>query len=146
MKRMQQHPLSIAGGRGWSLAVTLILVAAGLTWRLPSLGFSPFVAKHGGSILWGAMVFFLIATIRPTPRIATLAIIAVTLTTTVECSQALHIGWLDAIRRQTFGQLLLGRTFSGWDILTYGIGIACAALGVAIVVSRRARVAPNVPA
>jgi hypothetical protein len=47
---------------------------------------------------------------------------------TVEFSQLLHTGWLDAVRRTTIGVLLIGRFFSWWDIASYLIGIAIAVM------------------
>ena len=39
-----------------------------------------------------------------------------------------HTPWLDAFRLTLAGALLLGRIFSWWNIVAYGLGIALAAL------------------
>jgi hypothetical protein len=102
------------------------IIVAGLLWRRPELGLPPLAAKYGGSVLWGAMVFFVVATLRPSARLAAIAGLAAVIAAGVEFSQALHIEWLDAIRRHALGRLLLGRTFSWWDIAAYWVGIIIA--------------------
>jgi hypothetical protein len=42
----------------------------------------------------------------------------------VELFRLVHAPWLDAFRLTTAGALLLGRVFSPWDVLAYGVGIA----------------------
>ena len=111
------------------LAVALAVIAVGLVWRLPGLGLPPFLAKYGGSVLWGAMVFFIVAAIWPSSRLTTIAAVAAGIAAAVEFSQALHVEWLDAIRSHAFGRLLLGRTFTWWDIAAYWAGIAVAVVG-----------------
>jgi hypothetical protein len=107
-------------------AATLCVVAAGLLWRRPELGLPPFAAKYGGSVLWGAMVFFAVATLSPTTKLRIVALIAAVIAAGVELSQLVHIDWLDAFRSTTVGALLLGRTFTWWDIAAYWVGIATA--------------------
>jgi Protein of unknown function (DUF2809) len=41
----------------------------------------------------------------------------------VELSRLVHYPWLDAFRLTLPGALLLGRVFSVWDMLAYGVGI-----------------------
>lgn len=102
------------------------MIAAGLLWRRPDLGLPPLFAKYGGSVLWGAMVFFVIAALLPKLRLAVLAGLAAGVAAGVEFSQLVHVDWLDAVRRTTMGALLLGRTFSWWDIAAYWGGVAAA--------------------
>jgi hypothetical protein len=54
----------------------------------------------------------------------------------IEFSQLIHWQWLDAFRQTTMGALLLGRTFSWWDIVAYWAGILCAGVVDAKVISR----------
>jgi hypothetical protein len=113
----------------------LCIIAAGLLWRRPELGFAPFVAKYGGSVLWGAMMFFVIGALVPSAERKTLALVAAVISAGVEYSQLLHIGWLDDVRRTAIGQLLFGRTFTWGDIAAYWTGIAVA-FGIAALVMR----------
>jgi hypothetical protein len=111
----------------------LFVIALGLLWRRPELGLSPFVAKYGGSALWGAMVFFVCAALVPTAARERIALAAAVISAGVEFSQLLHVGWLDDVRRTVVGQLLLGRTFAWGDIASYWIGILSAFCVVAVI-------------
>jgi hypothetical protein len=54
--------------------------------------------------------------------------IAAVIAVGVELFRLVHTPWLDSFRLTMAGALLLGRIFSAWDILAYGIGIAPGAL------------------
>jgi len=74
-------------------------------------------------MLWGTMVFFLVALAAPgRPRPSTAAISAA-IAIGVELFRLVHAPWLDAFRLTLPGALLLGRIFSVWDVLGYGAGI-----------------------
>ncbi len=92
------------------------------------LGLRAAVVKYGGSLLWGTMVFFLVATALPRLRRPEAATLALAIATCVELFRLVHTPWLDAFRLTTTGALLLGRIFSAWDIVAYGAGILVAAL------------------
>lgn len=114
------------------LAALFLIIISGLLLR--RFGYSvdlPFaVVKYGGSLLWGSMVYFLLAfavgglsaRIRP----AGIAIIALAIAICVELFRLYHTPWLDAFRLTTSGALLLGRVFSLWNIVAYAFGIAAA--------------------
>lgn len=114
------------------LAALFLIIISGLMLR--RFGYSvdlPFVVvKYGGSLLWGSMVYFLLAfavgglgaRIRP----AGIAIIAFAVAICVELFRLYHTPWLDAFRLTTAGALLLGRVFSLWNIVAYAFGIAAA--------------------
>jgi hypothetical protein len=87
------------------------------------LGVPAFVVKYGGSMLWGAMVFFLLAIAAPRLSRGSIALIATSIAVCVELFRLVHAPWLDAFRLTMAGALLLGRVFSPWNILTYGVGI-----------------------
>lgn len=121
----------------WRLRVAyataaVVVILAGLTWRSPELGLPPVVAKYGGSILWGSMVFFVVAAILPLARLRTIAVASAVLAAGVEFSQLLHVDWLDRFRAGTVGALLLGRTFDWRDIAAYWVGLAAACGGTAV--------------
>jgi hypothetical protein len=111
------------------LGIALAIIACGVALRLGGyeIGLPYFLVKYGGSTLWGGMVFFLLATLlprRPLGRLALLSIIAAAL---IEFSRLYHTPWLDEFRLTLAGALLLGRIFSWWNIVAYGLGIALAA-------------------
>jgi hypothetical protein len=108
------------------LLVTIIVLGLALRRFGLGLGISASIVKYGGSTLWGAMVFFLVA-ITP-PRFSRLPIagISAVIAVGVELFRLVHTPWLDDFRLTLAGALLLGRIFSAWDILAYGAGILLA--------------------
>jgi hypothetical protein len=87
------------------------------------LGLPAAIVKYGGSVLWGTMVFLLVAIAVPGLSRRTVASISATIATGVELFRLVHASWLDTFRLTLAGALLLGRIFSAWDILAYGAGI-----------------------
>ncbi|MFS8050407.1 DUF2809 domain-containing protein [Rhizobium sp. BR 314] len=106
----------------------LLTIAFGLVLR--RFGYAvhlPFeIVKNGGSILWGAMVYWLLVTALPGARRITTTSAAMIVAALIEFSRLWHTPALDAFRLTTAGALLLGRVFSPWNILAYAIGIAAA--------------------
>jgi hypothetical protein len=112
------------------LGIALAIIACGLGLRLGGyeIGLPYFLVKYGGSTLWGAMVFFLIAMLLPRQPLGGLALLALAVAALTELSRLYHTPWLDEFRLTLAGALLLGRIFSWWNIVAYGLGIALAAL------------------
>jgi hypothetical protein len=110
------------------LCVAVIISGLALRQYGLSLGLPASIVKYGGSVLWGTMVFFLVAigaSRLPRPGIASIAaLIAIG----VELFRLVHTPGLDAFRLTTAGALLLGRVFSPWNMVAYGFGIAAGAL------------------
>jgi Protein of unknown function (DUF2809) len=98
----------------------------------PGLGLSAFVVKYGGSLLWGTMVFFLVALAAANLPRRSIALISVLIAISVELFRLVHAPWLDAFRLTLPGALLLGRIFSAWNVLAYGVGI-----GFGVLLDRR---------
>ncbi len=107
-------------------ASVLAVIAVGIAVRLLPLGLPPMVVKYAGSILWGAMVYGIVAFLRPAARLGRVAAIALAAAVLVELFRLVHTPWLDAFRLTLAGQLLLGRLFSPWNIVAYASGIAMA--------------------
>ena len=112
------------------LSTLLILgtIAAGLTLRLTHFGLPQPVVKYGGSILWAAMIFWIVTTLGPRLPAVRAAFAAGAAALAVELFKLYHSPALDAFRLTFPGALLLGRIFSGWDMVAYAIGITAAAL------------------
>ncbi|RFB96470.1 hypothetical protein B5K08_08860 [Rhizobium leguminosarum bv. trifolii] len=110
------------------LAALLVVIVLGLALR--RFGYAidlPFiVVKYGGSALWAAMVYLLVALFVARARPAIIAAMALFIAIAVELFRLYHTPWLDAFRLTTAGALLLGRIFSLWNMLAYSIGIAAA--------------------
>ncbi|WGS19580.1 MULTISPECIES: DUF2809 domain-containing protein [unclassified Bradyrhizobium] len=113
------------------VGLCLAVIACGLALRGFGfqLGLPAFVVKYGGSLLWGTMVFFLVALTLPHRPRRQVALIALAIANCVELFRLVHTPWLDAFRLTTSGALLLGRIFSVWNMVAYAAGIL---LGVAI--------------
>ena len=130
--------------------ICLSIIISGLALRTFGLGLGLPVAivKYGGSMLWGAMVFFLVAIAASSLSRRSIALISASIAVCVELFRLVHAPWLDAFRLTLAGALLLGRIFSPWDILAYGAGIVLAMLldRVGTLVFTRARLsAPDAP-
>lgn len=92
------------------------------------LGLPFLIVKYGGSMLWGAMVYFLAASaLSKFPDRFSIAL-AFVVAILVELFRLYHTPWLDAFRVTLAGALLLGRVFSLWNIVAYACGIVAAYL------------------
>src|SRR3569833_572172 len=121
-----------AARRGWTmLGLALAVIVLGLLLRFygPGLGLPAPVVKYGGSVLWGTMVFFMAAALRPRLPRSWIAPLAMAVAVVVELIRLVHTPWLDNFRLTLAGALLLGRIFSVWNIVAYAAGVA---LGVAL--------------
>lgn len=103
------------------------VIASGIAVRYLPLGLPTGVVKYAGSTLWGAMVYGLLACLRPAMAVHRLALIAAGIAVAVEFFRLVHTPELDAFRLTLAGQLLPGRVFSLWNLLAYAVGIAAAA-------------------
>jgi len=119
--------------RGWSerkscLVAAVAVIVTGLALRRfgYDLGLPFVVVKYGGSILWGAMVYFLVAALLYRHGRTTVFACSVTVAICIEMLRLYHAPWLDEFRLTTAGALLLGRVFSLWNILAYMAGILMA--------------------
>lgn len=124
---MDQIKASIAT-RWRRFALSVAVIACGLTLRLIGyeIGLPFLLVKYGGSLLWGAMVFWLVATLFVRQPLGGLALISATIAVAVELSRLYHAPWLDDFRLTLAGALLLGRIFSVWNIVAYLLGVAVA--------------------
>lgn len=111
------------------LGMAFAIIACGVALRLGGyeIGLPYFLVKYGGSTLWGAMVFFIIAMLLPRQPIGRLTLLALVIAALTELTRLYHTAWLDEFRLTLAGALLLGRIFSWWNIVAYGLGIALAA-------------------
>ena len=120
------------------IAVAVIVIALGLLARWPALGLPREVAKYAGSVLWAAMVYFLLRALVLRWPVISAAVGAAVLVALGEATQLISIPWFDAMRATTLGHLIFGRTFAVEDIVAYWIGILVAAAGEWIASRERA--------
>jgi len=110
-----------------ALALMLATTLAGLLWRLAPLHLPWFLYKYGGSMLWAAALYWLLAAILPGRKPHALALLAALAAAAVEFSRLLHTPAFDAFRLTLAGKLLLGRFFSLKNIAAYWLAIALTA-------------------
>jgi hypothetical protein len=108
-------------------AAALVMVVAGSALRLVPIGLPYVIVKYGGSAIWGAMVYAVVAFCAPFARLRTIILAALIIAILSELFRLYQTPELDAFRRTIAGQLLLGRIFSIWNIAAYGAGIVLAA-------------------
>jgi hypothetical protein len=106
----------------------IIVIILGLTVRGLGELLPDFLDKYSGDVLWGLMVYFVIAFILNKRDIISISILAFLFAAAVEASQLYHAPWIDAIRSNRLGGLILGYGFLWSDIICYAVGIALGAL------------------
>jgi len=110
-----------------SIALLLAATAAGLVWRMAPLHLPWFLYKYGGSMLWAAALYWLIAAILSRLAPIRIAMIAAVASAAVEFSRLWHTPGFDAFRLTLAGKLLLGRVFSFKNIAAYWLAITLTA-------------------
>jgi hypothetical protein len=106
------------------LVLAMFTIAAGLFWRLAPLGLPASLYKYGGSALWAAMVYWLVALVFPKLSPLKIAVLAALFAVAVELFRLYHAPALDSFRLTLAGHLLLGSFFSLRDIAAYWLAIA----------------------
>ena len=119
----RRSPVVVRAG----LCLSVIVCGLALRGYGLQLGLPAFVVKYGGSTLWGTMVFFLVAMAASNLSRPRIALVAAVIAVGVELFRLVHFPWLDAFRLTLPGALLLGRIFSAWNMLAYGVGIGLGA-------------------
>lgn len=110
------------------LGLAIATMLAGLALRLVPLGLPYWLVKWGGSVLWAAMVYWLLAALMPYMRVTIVALVAAVVAGLVESLRLYHSPGLDAFRLTLAGVLLLGRVFSKWHLAAYWAAIAVVSL------------------
>lgn len=109
--------------------ILLAALAAGLLAR--GLLTGP-LAKYLGVALYGTMMFWLVALIRPGAKAWRIALVAVAICWSVEFFQLTPIP-ATINSHLPLMRLVLGEHFSWWDLPTYAVGVTCAAAAHAAV-------------
>lgn len=121
------------------LGLAIATMLAGLVLRLVPLGLPYWLTKWGGSVLWAAMVYWLLAALLPYARVTTVTLAAGVVAGLVESLRLYHSPGLDAFRLTLAGVLLLGRVFSRWHLVAYWAAIAVVSVLDWALVRRRVR-------
>ena len=86
------------------------------------------VGKYPGDVLWTMMVFFGLAVMMPALSVRQLTIYAAVISYVVEISQLYQAPWMNAVRANPLGHLVLGSTFNWGDLAAYTVGAVLAML------------------
>lgn len=109
------------------LAITFIIILAGLASRKYSDILPEFIAEYAGDTLWAAMVYFGIRFLFPSVTILKAATISLLFSYFIEISQLYQADWANAIRNTTLGALVLGHGFLWSDMVCYTVGVVVSA-------------------
>nr|WP_320052243.1 DUF2809 domain-containing protein [uncultured Acetobacteroides sp.] len=108
------------------LSVSSILL--GLSSRKMAVYLPDFINLGLGDTLWAVMVYLLFATAFCRWSIVRTALVALAFCYLIEISQLYHAPWIDAIRANRLGGLVLGFGFLWSDIIAYTLGVGSAVL------------------
>jgi len=106
----------------YSLLV-VITIATGLASRHFSGILPHWVQLYLGDTLWALMVFLLFGFIFHKKSTLWVAIAAITFSYCIEISQLYHASWIDTLRANPLGGLVLGFGFLWSDMVCYTLGV-----------------------
>ena len=115
--------------RLWLSLGPLSVIGLGLASRKYPFLFPAILGKYPGDALWALMVFLGWALLKPNASTFRLAAFALATSYAVEFSQLYQAPWINSIRTIPAGHLILGSTFSWFDLIAYTIGVA---IGIAL--------------
>lgn len=110
------------------LGLAAATIAVGLVVHSGYLPLGPVVRDVTGDALWAMMMAWWVGAAAPRAALGARSIAALMICIAVELSQLLHTPALDALRRTTPGQLVLGSGFEPRDLAAYTLGVVAAAL------------------
>jgi hypothetical protein len=108
------------------VAALLATVAAGLGVRYGLARF-PWLAKYGGVALWSMMAYATLLVLAPRLSVPRAALIALGVSFAVELAQLSPVPAMLSAKHILL-RLLLGTSFSAWDLPAYAAGVALAAV------------------
>ncbi len=81
-----------------------------------------------GDSLWALMIFLGLAMLFTKKKTKTIILFTLLFCYGIECSQLYHAPWIEALRQNTIGHLILGYGFLWSDLVAYTIGAGVGAL------------------
>ncbi len=122
----------------------LLTIVCGLLSRSTLVNLPGFLTAYAGDSLWGLMVFWMFCCIRPKGNTHLIALMALSFSFTIEISQLYHAPWIDGIRANKLGGLILGFGFKYSDLVCYAVGIAFGTVADRLIISRGSKRIPAV--
>ncbi|MEF2248018.1 ribosomal maturation YjgA family protein [Paenibacillus sp. IITD108] len=105
------------------IVATCFILVAGLSTRIFSKSLPHFVVEHFGDALWAAMIYCVIRVILIKKSIEWSLLLSIMFCIVIEVSQLYQADWINAIRGNVLGGLILGKGFLYIDLVRYAIGI-----------------------
>ena len=109
--------------RSLYLILLVITIVTGLASRHFSTYLPHWVQLYLGDALWALMSFLLFGFFLHKKNTLWVAIAALTFSYCIEISQLYHAPWIDALRANPLGGLILGFGFLWSDVVCYTIGV-----------------------
>lgn len=101
----------------------VLVMMLGLASRRYREQLPPFLAEYAGDALWALLVFLLISVACSGMATTRRGGMALAFAYLIEFSQVYHADWIDALRRNWFGGLVLGHGFLWTDLVCYAVGV-----------------------
>jgi hypothetical protein len=114
--------------RAYAIAFLGAVVIGLASRKYPGL-FPQVLGKYPGDALWALMVFCGWGFVLNGGSTVKLAAYALATSYADELSQLYQANWINAIRSTTVGHLILGSTFSWFDMLAYTVGVGVGVVG-----------------
>jgi len=106
----------------------ILVIFLGLASRRYSSDLPAWAATNAGDVLWALMVFLGFGFVFKSSSTLKAAVLAITFSYAIEISQLYHAPWINAVRHNPLGGLILGYGFLWSDLLCYLIGIVIGVL------------------
>ncbi len=110
--------------RVYYLFLALAVMCLGLLSRSMTVYIPDIIDLFLGDFLWAMMIYFMIRMIFINLTIRNAAFFGIIFCFLIETSQLYHNGWIDAIRSNTLGGLILGYGFLWIDLAAYLFGVS----------------------
>lgn len=104
-----------------------LTILCGLVSRSTIIPLPIFVSTYAGDTLWALMVFWCFCVFFPQWKTWKIFLVSIFFSFTIEFSQFYHTPWIDTLRQNTLGALVLGFGFKFSDLICYSIGITLGA-------------------
>jgi len=119
------------GSRAWHrrvryLVLAIATIGVGVILHLGGSGLPPVLRDILGDALWAMMIVWWMGVAAPLARLRTRGLAAFAVCVAVELSQRYHSPFVDALRRNVLGHLVLGSGYDPRDFLAYAVGVTVA--------------------
>jgi len=109
--------------RGLYLLIFVCSIGTGLLSRSSIVTLPEFLSTYSGDVIWAFMVYYLFRLLYPQRKIHHVLILALIFSYLIELSQFYHAPWIDGLRYNRLGGLVLGYAFKFSDIVCYTVGV-----------------------